>query len=104
MTGYDGPESPLMRETGSAAQADLEALTVWPRPASAGQLLGFSLTAGGIVPKLLEVPHKTDQSHWPTLALGLATLVAYIVSRRALPRRPTPLVALVGSGLGVAQA
>lgn len=67
-----------------------------------GKLLGFSLTAGGIVPKLLEVAQEIDQIHWPTLAVGLGTLVAYIVSRRALPRWPAPLVALVGSGLGVA--
>lgn len=67
-----------------------------------GKLLGFSITAGGIVPKLLEVAQKVDLIHWPTLVVGLATLVAYIVSRRALPRWPAPLVALVGSGLGVA--
>jgi high affinity sulfate transporter 1 len=67
-----------------------------------GKLLGFSLTAKGITPKLLEVAQKIDQIHWPTLALGLATLVLYIVSKRLLPRIPAPLVALVGSGLVVA--
>jgi len=67
-----------------------------------GKLLGVSLTAGGIAPKLLEVAQKFDQIHWPTLGLGLATLVTYIVSRRVLPLLPAPLVALVGSGLFVA--
>jgi high affinity sulfate transporter 1 len=67
-----------------------------------GKLLGFSITARGITPKLLEVAQKIDQTHWPTLAVGLATLVAYIVSKRVLPRFPAPLVALVGSGLVVA--
>lgn len=67
-----------------------------------GKLFGFSITAGGIAPKLLEVAQKIDQIHWPTLAVGLATLVAYIVSKRALPRWPAPLLALVGSAMGVA--
>lgn len=66
-----------------------------------GKLLGFSISAPGITPKLLEVAQKIDQIHWPTLAVGLATLVAYIVSKRMLPRLPAPLVALVGSGLVV---
>jgi high affinity sulfate transporter 1 len=67
-----------------------------------GKLLGFSITAKGITPKLLEVAQKIDQTHWPTLAVGLATLVTYIVSKKVLPRLPAPLVALVGSGLVVA--
>ena len=67
-----------------------------------GKLLGFSITARGITPKLLEIAEKIDQTHWPTLAVGLATLVTYIVSKRMLPRLPAPLVALVGSGLVVA--
>jgi high affinity sulfate transporter 1 len=67
-----------------------------------GKLLGFSITAKGITPKLLEVAQKIDQTHWPTLAVGLATLVTYIASKRLLPRLPAPLVALVGSGLLVA--
>jgi high affinity sulfate transporter 1 len=66
------------------------------------KLLGFSITAGGILPKLLEVAQKFNQIHWPTLGLGLATLFTYVVSKRLLPRLPAPLVALVGSGLVVA--
>lgn len=67
-----------------------------------GKLLGFSITSGGIAPKLVEVAQKFDQIHWPTLGVGLATLLTYVVSKRLLPRFPAPLVALVGSGLGVA--
>jgi high affinity sulfate transporter 1 len=67
-----------------------------------GKLLGFSITAKGITPKLLEVVQKIDHTHWPTVAVGLATFVIYFVSKRLLPRIPAPLVALVGSGLVVA--
>lgn len=66
-----------------------------------GKLLGFSISAPLILPKLVEVAQKIDQIHWPTLAVGLGTLVAYVVSKRMLPRLPAPLVALVGSGLVV---
>jgi high affinity sulfate transporter 1 len=67
-----------------------------------GKLLGFPIAAKGITPKLLEVAQKIEQTHWPTLAVGLATLATYVVSKRLLPRLPAPLVALVGSGLVVA--
>jgi high affinity sulfate transporter 1 len=67
-----------------------------------GKLLGFQIAAPGITPKLVEVAGKIGQVHWPTLAVGLATFAAYIVSRRVLPRMPAPLVALVSSGLIVA--
>jgi high affinity sulfate transporter 1 len=67
-----------------------------------GKLLGVPVTAKGITPKLLEVAQKVDQVHMPTLAVGLATLGLYVVSKRVLPRVPSPLVALAGSGLLVA--
>ncbi|MBF7729145.1 SulP family inorganic anion transporter [Pseudomonas sp. N040] len=67
-----------------------------------GKLLGFSIDAGGILPKLLEVAGKIDHIHWPTLAVGLVTLAIYGVAKRWLPRLPAPLLALVGSGLLVA--
>ena len=67
-----------------------------------GKLLGFSLGAAGILPKLLEVARKVDHIHWPTLAVGLATLAIYVIAKRWLPRLPAPLLALVGSGLLVA--
>jgi high affinity sulfate transporter 1 len=67
-----------------------------------GKLIGFPITATGITPKLVELAQKIDQIHGPTLAVGIATLVIYNVSKRSLPRWPAPLVALVSSGLIVA--
>ncbi len=67
-----------------------------------GKLLGLSIDAGGILPKLLEVTGKMDQIHWPTLAVGLATLAIYVIAKRWFPRLPAPLLALLGSGLLVA--
>lgn len=67
-----------------------------------GKLLGFSINAGGVLPKLVEVAGKIDHIHWPTLAVGLATLAIYVIAKRWLPRLPAPLLALVGSGLLVA--
>ena len=66
------------------------------------KLLGFSITAPGITPKLLEVAQKIDQIHWPTLAVGLATFTVLLVSARLLPRLPTALVGVVVAGLAVA--
>jgi high affinity sulfate transporter 1 len=67
-----------------------------------GKLFGFPVTAQGITPKLVEITGKFGQAHWPTLAVGLATLALLFLSGRLLPRLPAALVALVAAGLVVA--
>jgi len=66
------------------------------------KLFGFTIGGVGILPKLVELVANVGQTHWPTLAVGLATFVALILSPRLLPRLPAALVALVVAGLVVA--
>ncbi len=74
-----------------------------------GALFGFAIEAGGIVPRLAEFAQRLPQTHLPTLALGLASLVLLLAWPRAWSRVPAALVALVLAaaavhGLDLAQA
>jgi high affinity sulfate transporter 1 len=60
-----------------------------------GKLFGFPMASGGIVPRLVEFASKLGLTHWPTLAVGLATFVVLAASSRLLPRLPAALVALI---------
>lgn len=61
-------------------------------------LLGLSL--GSLPPAPLErlvlVATHLAQTQWPTLAIGLATIVVIQLTKRFAPRVPGPMVALVG--------
>ena len=67
-----------------------------------GKLLGFSIEANGIVPKLVEMVLKIQQTHLPTLAVGLATFAVLLISPRVFPRLPAALIALAAAGMIVA--
>ncbi len=60
-----------------------------------GKLLGFSIKAGGIVPRLVEIFAKLPQTHGPTLAVGLGSFAVLVGLQRFLPRVPAALAALV---------
>jgi high affinity sulfate transporter 1 len=60
-----------------------------------GKIFGFSMTAGGIVPRLLEFARNIGVTHWPTLAVGVGTFVVLLVTPRLLPRLPAALVAMI---------
>ena len=62
-----------------------------------GKVFGFSLQARGIVPRLIELVQKLPQTHWPTLAVALATLAVILGSKRISPRLPAPLLATVAA-------
>ncbi|HWS74955.1 MAG TPA: SulP family inorganic anion transporter, partial [Quisquiliibacterium sp.] len=67
------------------------------------KVFGFATESPpGIIPSLLALADQIEQTHWPTLALGLGTFAVLLVSRRILPRLPAPLVALTVAGLVVA--
>jgi high affinity sulfate transporter 1 len=66
-----------------------------------GKILGISITAGGIVPRLLQLIQKIKLTHWPTATIALVTLLALFVVPRFFRRAPAPLVAMVLAGLGV---
>ena len=67
-----------------------------------GKILGVSIEAGGIVPRLLEVASKLGQTHGPTFAVGVASFAVLVVSPRLLPRVPAALVAMAAAGAAVA--
>jgi len=67
-----------------------------------GKLLGFPVTSGGIIPRLIEIVGKVPQTHGPTLAVGLGSFAVLIGVRRFLPRVPAALAALVLAGAAAA--
>ena len=60
-----------------------------------GKIFGFSITAGGIVPRLLEFIEKLGLTHWVTLAVGLGTFIVLLVTPRFLNKIPAALVAMI---------
>ena len=60
-----------------------------------GKVFGFSITAGGIVPRLIEFVGKLGQTHWLTVAVGFGTLVLLILAPRLFRRVPAALVAMI---------
>jgi high affinity sulfate transporter 1 len=67
------------------------------------KLVGFSIEAPpGVVPQLLELLSKFDQTHWPTLGVGVATFVVLRGSGHLFKRLPAAMVALVFGGVAVA--
>jgi SulP family sulfate permease len=45
----------------------------------------------------LELISRLDETHLPTLALGLATILALIALKRFVPKAPGPLVIVIGA-------
>lgn len=57
-----------------------------------GNLFGFRIEAGGILPRLWEFANRLPETHWPTLALGASSLLLLTVLPRWLPRVPVALM------------
>jgi len=66
-----------------------------------GKILGFRIEAGGIVPRLFELAKKMDQTHLPTLTVGLCSFALLLISPKLLPRVPTALLTMVLAALAV---
>jgi high affinity sulfate transporter 1 len=60
-----------------------------------GKIFGFSITAGGIVPRLFEFVGKLGLTHLPTLAVGLGTFVVLLVTPRLFRKIPAALVTMI---------
>jgi len=67
-----------------------------------GKILGFTIEEGGIVPRLLEVADKLDQTHLATFAVGVSSFAVLLVSPRLLPRVPAAMMVMVLAALAVA--
>ena len=65
------------------------------------KLFGYSGEAEEFFPKLLEFIQKLDQSHLPTLVLGLGLLAVLVTLRRIAPKLPAALVVVVVGILAV---
>jgi MFS superfamily sulfate permease-like transporter len=59
------------------------------------KLLGYPGEADDFFPKLVEVVDKLDQSHLPTVGLGIGLLVMLVVLRRLVPKIPAPLIVVM---------
>lgn len=66
-----------------------------------GKIFGYSITAGGIVPRLIEFFAKLGLTHWPTLGVGLGTFLILVVAPRVFRRIPAALVAMILSAIAV---
>ena len=60
-----------------------------------GKVFGFSITAGGIVPRLIEFVGKLGQTHWLTVAVGSGTFVLLMLAPRLFRRVPAALVGMI---------
>ncbi len=60
-----------------------------------GNVLGLSITAQGIVPRLIELTLKLEQIHLETFAVGLGTFLILWLSPKLLPRAPAALIAMI---------
>jgi high affinity sulfate transporter 1 len=67
-----------------------------------GKICGFPVKAEGMLRWLLEVVSKLPQAHGPTLAIGLGSLLALLLLRRAAPRAPAALIVLIVAGALIA--
>jgi high affinity sulfate transporter 1 len=66
-----------------------------------GKLLGFDIESGRILPRLAELLTKLDQTHAPTLLLGVTAFALLFASERLLPRAPAALVVMAVTALAV---
>jgi MFS superfamily sulfate permease-like transporter len=66
-----------------------------------GKIFGFSINAGGILPRLFEFAGKLGQTHWPTLAVGSGTFVLLLLTPRFLRKVPAALVAMIVAAIVV---
>jgi high affinity sulfate transporter 1 len=66
-----------------------------------GKIFGYQIAAGSILPRLLEFVRKLGLTHWPTLAVGLGTIVVLLITPRLFRRIPAPLVAMIAAAIAV---
>src|SRR4030095_519230 len=66
-----------------------------------GKIFGFSITAGGILPRLLEFASKIDRTQWSTLGVALGTFLVLLVSPKLFRSIPAALVATIVAAVAV---
>lgn len=66
-----------------------------------GKIFGYSITKGGIVPRLIEFIEKLSLTHWTTLAVGIGTFLVLLVTPLLLRGIPAALVAMILAAIAV---
>jgi len=64
-----------------------------------GKIFGFGISSQGIIPTLVEFATKLNQTHLPTVIVGLASFAVLAISPKLLRRLPAALVAMIAAGL-----
>ncbi|HSC85584.1 MAG TPA: SulP family inorganic anion transporter [Pseudomonas sp.] len=67
-----------------------------------GKMFGFTMEAGGILPRAFEFFAKFELWHWPTIAVSALTLIVMLLAQRLVPKLPSALLAMLAAGLAVA--
>ena len=67
-----------------------------------GKMCGFAVRAGGIIPRIVEIAEKIQQTHGPTLAVAAGAFAVLFLSKKFLPHLPSALIAMVVAGAAVA--
>jgi high affinity sulfate transporter 1 len=60
-----------------------------------GKIFGYTISSGGIVPRLVEFVSKLGLTHWPTLAVGFGTFLVLLAVPRLFRGVPAALVAMI---------
>ncbi len=66
-----------------------------------GKVFGYSITAGGILPRIVEFAQRLPLTHWPTLAIGVGTFLVLLVTPRLFRHIPAALVAMIVAAISV---
>ncbi len=64
-----------------------------------GNIFGFPMTAGRIVPRLIEFVSKVGQTHMLTLAVGVGTFILVMALPRLMRRLPAAFVAMAAAAV-----
>ncbi|PYU09971.1 MAG: SulP family inorganic anion transporter [Acidobacteria bacterium] len=66
-----------------------------------GKIFGYSMTKGGIVPRLIEFIERLGLTHWPTLAVGLGSFLVLLITPRLFRGIPAALLAMIMAAIAV---
>jgi high affinity sulfate transporter 1 len=66
-----------------------------------GKIFGYSITKGGIVPRLIEFIEKLELTHWATLAVGVGTFLVLLITPSLFRGIPAALVAMITAAMAV---
>jgi high affinity sulfate transporter 1 len=66
-----------------------------------GKIFGYSITKGGIVPRLIEFIENLELTHWATLAVGVGTFLVLLITPSLFRGIPAALVAMITAAMAV---